>query len=619
MPGDSSRTYPTRAPQFDEILIRPGVRVAMRDGVGLATDIYLPASDNRVPAEPMPALLMRTPYNKGDANSTAAMRLAQHGYMVVAQDVRGRHASDGEFNPFAQEAEDGYDAIEWLAAQPECDGRVGTLGGSYLAYAQASAATQSPPHLAAMCHYFGYPHGYHSVRQGGALDIFWLSYFVMMAGDGKEAQADPSVKRALMNMRFDEWLRHWPIREGQSPLALAPSYEKAFFDYVRHECLDEFWRQPALSPADYLDRWPRVPTLWICGWFDHYPYCHPDTLASSRLTEMGHEDQYVVFGPWTHGEVELQIGQTTFGESSTKSVTLPAYELRWFDRWFKGLDDDGMFQSKAKYFVMGGGDGAVTGDGLVQHGGAWQEAEAWPPKGLSQVPWHFHASGGLSPGEPGPGNSSTTYRSDPDDPAPTSTGVCYTVARLKEAGSRRISTNGAWDQFEGPHLYGVEPPFLPLASRRDVVVFQTEPLGSDLEVTGHPIVELWISTDAPDADFVAKLIDVYPPSPDFPHGLSLGLSEGVQRAKFRNGYEEPQLLTPGELYQVRIELRPLSNLFRKGHRLRVDITSSSFPHFDVNTHTGRNPSEDHERRVAHHTIYHDDAHPSRIVLPVRGS
>lgn len=590
--------------------------MALRDGVELSTDIYLPASGGRVPSEPMPGLLRRTPYNKGGGKAESGMRLARCGYMVAIQDVRGRFESDGEFNAFDQEAEDGYDAIEWLAAQSECDGRVGTFGGSYEAYAQASAATQSPPHLAAMCHTFGYPHGYHSVRQGGALDIFWLSYFVMMAGNGKEALADPAIEKALLEMRFDEWLAHWPIREGQSPLSLAPSYERTYFNYLRHECLDDFWRRPGLSPAEHLDRWPDVPTLWFCGWFDHYPYCDPDTLAFTRLIEMGYKNQYVVFGPWTHGDMGRQIGHTTFGEASQSDVTLPDFELRWFDRWFKGVDDDGLFSSRARYFTMGGGEGNKTEDGLLRHGGEWQETDLWPPSEASSTPYYFQAGGQLMSDAPIQGDSSVTYTADPDDPVPSSTGVCYTVARMAEGGSRRISTNGAWEQVEGPHLFGVEPPYLPLCSRNDVVVFQTEPLEHDLEVTGHPVVELWVSTDAPDADFVAKLIDVYPPSEDYPCGFALGVSEGVRRAKFRNGFEQPEPLTPGEIYRIRIELRPLSNLFRAGHRLRVDLTSSSFPHFDVNTHTGRNPSDDYERRIAQHTIYLEKGHPSRILLPV---
>jgi putative CocE/NonD family hydrolase len=169
---------------------------------------------------------------------------------------------------------------------------------------------------------------------------------------------------------------------------------------------------------------------------------------------------------------------------------------------------------------------------------------------------------------------------------------------------------------EGPHLYGAEQPYLPLAARPDLFVFQTEPLSHDLKVTGHPTVELWISSDAADADFVAKLIDVYPPSLDCPRGFALGVSEGIQRAKFRNGFEKPELMIPGQRYLVRVELRPLANLFKQGHRLRVDVTGSSWPHFDVNTHTGRNPSDDPERRTACHTIYHEKEHPSRILLPV---
>jgi len=591
----------------------------MRDGVKLATDIYLPASGGKVVEGPMPALLARTPYDKGPGNNADAMRLARHGYMVVRQDVRGRFASEGEFMPFTQEAQDGYDTIEWVAVQPPCDGRVGTYGGSYLAYAQAAAATQNPPHLAAMCHYFGYPHGYHNARQGGALDVFWLSYFVMMAGVGKEAMGSPSVNRALMGMSFEEWLHRLPLRRGLSPLELAPSYERIYFEFVLHESMDEFWVQPALSPAEHLEKWPDVPTLWVCGWFDHYGYCHPDTLAFKRLTELGHKNQYVIFGPWPHDTTGLKIGQTTFGESSTLANAFPDHELRWFDRWLKGIDDDGLFPTRAQYFVMGGGDGSRTEDALLSHGGRWKAADAWPVADVAFKRMYFGGNSKIALAPPKEEESFSTYSADPENPVPSSTGVCYTVTRLSEGGTRRINTNGAWDQVEGPHLYGCRPPYLPLSSRFDVLVFQTEPLEEDVEVVGHPAVELWISSDASDTDFVAKIVDVYPPSADYPLGFALGLSEGLQRAKFRNDFNKPELLKPGEIYKVRIQMRPLSNLFKKGHRIRVDICSSSWPHFDINTHTGRNPSVDHERRIAHNTVYHNKDCPSGILLPVSRS
>ncbi|MBM4047356.1 MAG: CocE/NonD family hydrolase [Planctomycetes bacterium] len=603
-----------RPPRYPEALLRPNVRVKMRDGVELATDLYFPAQGGKVVA-PMPALLRRTPYNKGAGNAPDAIRLARYGYVVAVQDVRGRYASDGVFTTFMNEDLDGYDTVEWLAAQPECDGRVGTLGGSYCACVQGAMATQRPPHLAAMCHYFGYPFKYHVARQGGALDVFYLSYFVMMAGDGKEAMADPNVKRALYEMRFEEWLSRWPIREGHSPLSLAPSYERTFFDFLRHECLDEFWKQPCLSPAAHLEKWPDVPTLWVCGWFDHFAYAHPDTLAFSRLTAMGHKHQYVVFGPWTHGDVGRKIGETTFGEASTIAARLPDYELRWFDRWLKGIDDEGLFPSRAQYFVMGGGSGLKTPDGLLDHGGEWRDADVWPPKATEEA-WFLRTAGRLTKDAPSEADSSTSYVADPDNPAPSSTGVCYTVTRLAAGGTKRINTNGAWNQVEGPHLYGCKPPYLPLSARQDILVFQTEPLAEDIVIAGHPVVELWIASDAPDTDFVAKLIDVYPPSPNYPTGFALGVSEGIQRAKFRNGFDRAELLTPGKVTLVRVQLRPLANRFLKGHRIRLDLTSSSWPHFDPNTHTGRNPSEDHERRAALNTVFHSAAHSSRLVLPV---
>lgn len=603
-----------RQPIYPEVLIRPNIRVPMRDGVELVTDLYLPAQDGQL-VEPQPALLLRSPYNKGDANNPQAMSWARRGYVVAIQDVRGRYASDGVFTAFAQEDVDGYDCIEWLAALPECDGRVGTWGGSYCAAGQAAAATQTPPHLAAMCHYFGYPHKYHVLRQGGTLDVFYISYMIMMAGDGKEALADPSIRRALHEMRFDEWLARWPLQQGRSPLALAPSYEDLSFEFIRHECLDDFWRQPGLAPVEHLDKWPDVPTLHICGWYDHYAYAHPDTLVFTRLLERGHENHHVVFGPWTHGDVGPRIGETWFGETSTLYSRIPDYELRWFDRWLKGIDDGGVFPARAQYFVMGGGSGAKTAEGLLDHGGEWATADRWPPP-LTRQEELYLSSGTLSAGKPADVAESTSYRSDPDDPVPSSTGVCYTTTRLPEGGTKRVSTNGAWNQVEGEHLCGCQPPYLPLSARPDVLVFETAPLEEDLVVAGHPVVELWISSDALDTDFVAKLVDVYPTSTDYPGGFALAVSEGVQRAKFRNSLEQPELLTPGEIVLVRVLLRPLANRFLKGHRLRLDLASSSWPHFDVNTQTGRNPSTDYDRRVAINTVHHNQEHPSKLILPV---
>jgi predicted acyl esterase len=467
-----------------------------------------------------------------------------------------------------------------------------------------------------MCHYFGYPHKYHVLRQGGALDVFYLSYMVMMAGDGKEAAADPSVKQALYGMRFEEWLARWPLQPGRSPLALAPSYEDLSFEFIRRECLDDFWLQPSLAPAAHAGQWPDVPTLYVCGWYDHYAYAHPDTLVFTKLTQQGYANQYVIFGPWTHGDVGRKIGETTFGEASCLGAKFPSYELVWFDRWLKGSDDGGLYPARVQYFVMGGGSGTKTDDGLLDHGGEWATAAAWPPPVSRQEELHLHAAGRLDAAVPADGPEATSYRADPDHPVPSSTGVCYTTSRLPQGGTRRISTNGAWNQVEGPHLCGCEAPFLPLAARDDVLVFETAPLEEDLLVVGHPTLELWVCSDAPDTDFVAKLVDVYPTSPDYPGGFALAVSEGVQRAKFRHGFERAELLTPGEVVLVRVLLRPLANRFVRGHRLRLDVCSSSWPHFDVNTHTGRNPSADHERRVAINTVCHSRAYPSRLLLPI---
>jgi hypothetical protein len=320
------------------------------------------------------------------------------------------------------------------------------FGVSYSAWVQASAATQAPPHLAAMLQVFGGTHGYYSARQGGALDLFWLSFWVLMAASGKEAQADPVVQEALAGMSYADWLKRWPLRKGRSPLALARSYEQLYFDFVSHETLDEYWRRPGLSPAEQPERWPDVPTLWVCGWFDWYQYAHPDTLLWERLRRLGHRNQYLVFGPWVHegSEPSGNTGQVTFGPRSTMQAALPDYALRWFDRWLKDIDDEGLFQDQTRIFMMGGGSGRKSCDGLLEHGGSWTAMTGWPPEQSVEQILYLHAGGRLTAEIPTDSPASSSYRANPADPAPTSTGVCYTASleRGRNRHARRLESGG---------------------------------------------------------------------------------------------------------------------------------------------------------------------------------
>jgi putative CocE/NonD family hydrolase len=420
------------------------------------------------------------------------------------------------------------------------------------------------------------------------------------------------VRAGLEGFSYAEWLRRWPLRRGRTPLALAPLYERHHFDIVEHETLDEFWRRPGLSPAEYVERWPDIPTLWICGWFDWYAYAHPDTLVWDRLRRLGHRGQVVVFGPWEHGDTGPggELGHVTFGPAASVAAALPDHLVRWFDRCLKGAEDE-LYSAPARYFLMGGGSGEVTGAGLVEHGGSWRTAAAWPPEEAQPRRLHLHRDGRLGEEAPSDVEASTSYRSDPAAPVPASTGICYTVSI-----DGRVVKPGAWDQTEGPHLHDVRPPYFPLAARSDVLVFQTEPLPAAVTVAGQPWADVWLSSDAVDADVVVKLVDVYPPSAAHPHGFALAVSEGVLRAKFRGGFESMELMEPGEVYRLNVDLRAVANVFAAGHRIRLDVAGSSWPHADTNTHTGRNPATDDETRVARHTVHHDAARPSVLVLPV---
>ena len=282
--------------------------------------------------------------------------------------------------------------------------------------------------------------------------------------------------------------------------------------------------------------------------------------------------------------------------------------MRFFGHWLKGEDNGWDEEAPVKLFIMGGGSGSKNSEKRLDHGGRWRSENEWPLARALNMPFYLHSGGELSVRQPEGPHPPTTYLFDPDHPVPTVGGNI--------SSGQPVMAAGGFDQVESEEFFGSEKPYLPLASRPDVLVFQTAPLAEDVEITGPISVQLWISSSAVDTDFTAKLIDVYPPSIDYPQGYALNLTDGILRIKFRNSWEKTELMEPGEVYRVKLELLPISNLFVKGHRIRLDISSSNFPRFDVNGNTGENPGTSPVRVTALNSVYHDESRQSHVLLPV---
>jgi putative CocE/NonD family hydrolase len=320
-----------------------------------------------------------------------------------------------------------------------------------------------------------------------------------------------------------------------------------------------------------------------------------------------------VFGPWTHGNREETFaGDVDFGSSAAFSSNVAesylAFKLTWFDRYLKGsargVDDE----PEVRLFVMGGGSGRKNAQGRLDHGGQWRTESAWPLAQTSLTHFYLRENGELTSRKPESIDERRTYKYDPRNPVPTIGGNITS--------GQPIMVGGGFDQREAPEFFGSRTPYLPLAQRADVLVFQTEPLTSDVEITGAVRANLWVASDCPDTDFTFKLIDVYPPNEDYPQGYALNLTDGILRCRYRDSWERPQFMREGKVYQIAIEAFPTSNLFKTGHRIRIDISSSNFPHFDANPNTGEPEGRARSRRIATNSVYLDKQRPSHVVLPI---
>ena len=595
-----------------EVGVQRDVMVAMRDGVRLATDVYLPAKDGKPPAERLPTILMRTPYSKGpgDKGHGDALYFARHGYAVVFQDTRGRYKSEGVWHWLADDGPDGSDTAEWIARQGWSNGKIGTLGTSYVGGTQHALAMTRNPHLAtvipvdAVCN-----QGYASMRNGGAFELRFWNWIMLNAGRGSRQARDPAVAAMLREMADHRvaYLLNLPLHRGTTPLRHAPEYEDWLVEAMSHGANDAFWSQNNI--IDHADQYADIPVYLVGGWYDSWgSNTTANYVALSRAIK---GPVYLIMGPWIHGaQGSSAHGQVSFGPAAAIGDPL-GWRRAWYDRWLKGIDNQvgkaAPFASPVRIFVMGLGDGRKTATGLLNHGGSWRDEREWPLARTRYTSFYLHAGGRLSPSPPEANAPPTSFQFDPRNPVPTIGGNI--------SSGDGILLQGAWDQRGGPQVWNFKEP-VPLSARNDVLVFQTEPLADEIEVTGELAVKLWISSSAVDTDFTAKLLDVYPPSPDFPGGFDLNLGDGILRTRFRESLREEKLMEPGRIYPITIKLYPTSNVFKRGHRIRVDLSSSSFPRFDVNPSTGEPLNAQRRMLVATNTVHHDRGHPSHIVLPV---
>jgi len=609
--GDLNRLAAQGETRYGVTLSRD-VMVRMRDGVRLATDIRRPALDGIPVSGKFPVILERTPYGKNLSRYAEGAEWVQHfvsrGYVVVVQDVRGRYGSEGSWRPHRDDVSDGYDTAKWIGEQPWCDGNIGTVGTSYPGGTQHALAISNPPYLKAMIPVDAMSdYGRYGIRHNGAFELRWMNWvFNIGLPDGARPGRDPAVRQALVQLgkQVREYAKGLPLRAGMTPLKLAPDYEAWLVEAMGHGDYDDYWKNMGASVVDHLAEYKDVPVYLVGGWYDSWG-AQTANLNYVALSRGKKGPIRLIMGPWTHGGQTLtHAGEAEFG--SEAALDFAAFHLRWFDRWLKGIDNGVEREAPVRIFVMGSGDGHKTPEGRIFVGGHWRDEQEWPLARAVNTPYYLQAGGGLST-DPPRDSPPMHYLFDPHHPVPTLGGNISSNGELMFA--------GAADQRCPADFWACEDT-RPLSARNDVLVFQTPPLDRDLEVTGRLMVKLWASSSAPDTDFTAKLVDVYPSSADFPAGFDLNVADSIVRARYRDSLEKATMMKPGEVYAFSIEMYPTSLVFRRGHHIRLDISSSNFPRFDVNPNTGEPLNNNRRWTVADNAIYHDPQHPSSIELPL---
>jgi uncharacterized protein len=605
-----------------EFVVERNVMIGMRDGVKLACDIYRPATNGKAAEGKFPVILERTPYGKETIEDWAHY-FVPRGYVAIGQDVRGRYASEGKWWPFRNDGADGFDTLKWIGAQAWSNGSVGTVGTSYPGGTQHALALANPPFLKAMIPADAMSdYGRYGVRHNGAFEMRWMNWMFNINIDGSHAARDPRTKEALLRLgeQVREYAKNLPLRKGMTPLRLNPEYEEFLVEAMSHGDYDSFWKDSGDDVVEHVAEYKDIPVYHLGGWYDSWG-TQVANLNYVTLSKSKKSLQRLIMGPWTHGGRESShAGEAEFGPDA--AIDFDTFQQRWFDHWLKGMDNGVDREPPVRIFVMGGGDAHKTPQGRIFVGGHWRTENEWPLARAKDTPYYIHANGVLSAQKPSE-ETPSTYEFDPKHPVPTLGGNISshnapetgknTISRAGDSGN--LMEQGAYDQRCRVEIWTCEDT-RPLSARNDVLVFQTEPLAEDMEVTGRLIVHLWASSNAPDTDFTAKLVDVYPANSDFPAGVDLNIADSIVRARYRETLEHAVLMKPETVYPFTIEMYPTSLVFKKGHRIRLDISSSNFPRFDVNPNTGEPLNDNRRWAIATNTIYHDAQHASHIVLPV---
>jgi putative CocE/NonD family hydrolase len=577
--GQSSLQTPASA---DHVVIEKNVEARMRDGVILRADVYRPKAPGKYPV-----VLQRTTYSKEPGRSADGMiTQAARGFVVIVQDSRGRYASDGVARPH-DEAADGHDTVEWAAQLPYSNGKVAMYGSSYLATTSLMAASQGPKHLVAIQPSAAYSSRYEDlVYQGGAFYLSdGLSWNIGQAADERRRVLTPNaavtesigMTPSQRTLYRQTWLWHMPLKalDAMELRRFAPAY----FELLDHPSYDSFWQTFDIAAKyDQFD----VPALHIVGWYDVFAKGTSKNYAGLRAkarTEHARKNQRLVIGFWTHsqpGPGMTKVGDVDFGPEA--SFDPREMRDRWFNCWLKDADCASFNGPPVRIFVMGENK--------------WRDEQEWPLARAKATPFYLRSGGSantlkgdgrLSKEAPSGNEKPDRFVYDPWDPVPT-TGA------------------GGYSRLPADQR--------PVEERSDVLVYTSDPLTEAMEVTGPLSVVLWVASSSTDTDFTAKLVDV------FPDGTARLLTDGILRARYRNSIRKPELLAPGKPTELTIDIGVTSNLFKAGHRIRLEVSSSNFPRFDRNPNTGSAFGEGVEVRRAEQTILHDATRPARIILPV---
>lgn len=566
-----------------EILVETDIAAPMRDGTQLYADIYRPADAT----EPLPAILMRTPYDKRISVSSYAPAawFAQHGYVVVLQDTRGRWRSEGDFYPFQYEEQDGYDSVEWVSGLPYVNGKVGMFGISYVGATQLLAAVSRPPHLRCIVpcmtgsdYYKGWTY-----RGGALLLAFVESWAIQLSQNVAHRKKLDHLEWTLRQdfLQTPAWNRFLPLKDF--PPLKKPELTPFFFDWITHFTYDEYWKRWSIERRHHQIA---VPAMHIGGWYDVFLDGTLRNFVGIRekgATPEAQQGQKLIVGPWHHTMWGRQVREVDFGPEARNWINQQM--IRWFDYWLKGKKNGMEAEPPVTVFVMGEN--------------RWKEASDWPLPGTRFTNYYLH-SRGYANSINGEGTLDTMVPTiEPPDVFPYAPTNPTPSLGGRSCCDPTLTPMGPADQR-------------PVEQAGTVLVYTSAPLDYPLEITGPVQATLWAATDVVDTDFTVKLLDVHP------DGRAINLADGILRARFRDSLEAPSLLEPHKIYQFTIDLTATSNLFLPGHAIRVEIASSNFPQYDANPNTGHPLGEDgiSDMITATQVIYHDALHPSHITLPV---